>query len=253
MPGPRHILITGASGGIGAALAAAYAAPGVRLSLAGRDPDRLAATARACRDAGAETAITVFDVTDAQAAADWINAADDCSPIGLLIANAGVSAGTGRGGESADQARAILTVNIDGVRNVVRPAIDRMQSRRRGQIAIMSSLAGFVGIPGAQAYCASKAAVRVWGETLRRDLAPDNIRVSVICPGFVRSPMTDVNRFPMPFLMDADRAARLIVNRLHRNRGRIAFPFPMYLAVRLIATLPASLRDRALRPRPGHS
>ena len=111
----------------------------------------------------------------------------------------------------------------------------------------MSSLAGFIGMPGAPAYCASKAAVRVWGETLRADLAADGLRVSVICPGFVRSPMTDVNRFPMPFLMDANRAARIIVAGLAHNKGRIAFPLPMYLTVRAIAALPAWLRDRVLR------
>lgn len=250
MPAPRHILITGASSGIGAALAGAYAAPGIRLSLAGRDADRLSAIARICEAAGAETYTATFDITDSEATSRWVNAADDETPIGLLIANAGMSAGTGNGGESAAQARNILKVNIDGVSNTVLPAIDRMRSRRGGQIAIMSSLAGFIGVPGAPAYCASKAAVRVWGEALRAELAADNIAISVICPGFVRSPLTDVNRFPMPFLMDADRAARIIVNGLDRNRGRIAFPLTMYLAVRAIAALPTGLRGRVLRQAP---
>jgi len=250
VPDPRHIAITGASSGIGAALAAAYAAPGIRLSLAGRDTARLSAVARACRDAGAETYITAFDVTDAAAAAGWINDADDIQPIDLAIANAGISAGTGGGAETAEKARVILQVNIDGVSNVILPAVMRMRSRRRGQVAIMSSLAGFIGMPGAPAYCASKAAVRVWGEALRADLAAEGIGVSVICPGFVRSPMTDINRFPMPFLMDADRAARIIVAGLVRNKGRIAFPLPMYLTVRAIAALPVWLRDRLLRQAP---
>ena len=250
MSKPRHILITGASSGIGAALARAYAAPGIRLSLAGRDPDRLSRVRRVCEAAGAETSTAAFDVTDSDSAARWLNAADDIAPVELLIANAGISAGTGSGGESADQARRILKVNIDGVSNAILPAIDRMRSRRSGQIAVMSSLAGFLGVPGAPAYCASKAAVRMWGEALRTELAADNVAVSVICPGFVRSPMTDVNRFPMPFLMDADRAARIIVAGLGRNRGRIAFPLTMYLTVRAIAALPAGLRDRVLRQAP---
>ena len=250
MPDPRHIAITGASSGIGATLAVAYAAPGIRLSLAGRDTARLSAVAQTCRDAGAETSVTTFDVTDPVAAAHWINQADDILPIDLAIANAGISAGTGDGRETAEQARAILKVNIDGVRNVILPAVMRMQPGRRGQVAIMSSLAGFIGMPGAPAYCASKAAVRVWGEALRADLAADGLSVSVICPGFIRSPMTDVNPFPMPFLMNADRAARIIIAGLARNRGRIAFPLPMYLTVRAIAALPALLRDRLLRQAP---
>ena len=253
MPDLRHVAITGASSGIGAALAMAYAAPGIRLSLAGRDATRLSAIARACRDAGAETYVTVFDVSDRAAAALWINEADDILPIDLAIANAGISAGTGDGGETAEQAHVILKVNIDGISNVILPAVTRMRPRRRGQVAIMSSLAGFIGMPGAPAYCASKAAVRVWGEALRADLAADGLRVSVICPGFVRSPMTDVNRFPMPFLMDANRAARIIVAGLAHNKGRIAFPLPMYLTVRAIAALPAWLRDRVLRQAPRKS
>ena len=250
MPDPRHIAITGASSGIGAALAVAYAAPGILLSLAGRDTARLSTVAQACRDAGAETSVTAFDVTEPAAAARWINHADDRLPIDLAIANAGISAGTGGGDETAEQTRAILQVNFDGVSNVILPAVEHMRSRRRGQVAIMSSLAGFIGMPGAPAYCASKATVRVWGEALRAELATDGIGVSVICPGFVRSPMTDVNRFPMPFLMEADRAARMIIAGLARNKGRIAFPLPMYLTVRAIAALPAWLRARVLRQAP---
>ena len=250
MPELRHILITGASSGIGAALARTYAAPGIRLSLAGRDADRLSGIARICEDEGAETSAAAFDITDSEATSRWVNVADDETPIGLMIANAGISAGTGSGGESAAQAHNILKVNIDGVSNTILPAIARMRSRRVGQIAIMSSLAGYIGVPGAPAYCASKAAVRIWGQALRAELAADNIDVSVICPGFVRSPMTDVNPFPMPFLMDADRAARIIVDGLDRNRGRIAFPLTMYLTVRAIAALPAGLRDRVLRQAP---
>jgi short-subunit dehydrogenase len=250
VPDPHHIAITGASSGIGAALALAYAGPGILLSLAGRDTGRLSAVAQACREVGADTSTGVFDVTDPDAAAHWINEADDRLPIDLVIANAGISAGTGDVTETAEQARNILKVNIDGVCNIVSPAILRMQARRRGQVAIMSSLAGFIGVPGAPAYCASKAAIRVWGEALRADLTADGLGVSVICPGFVRSPMTDINRFPMPFLMDADRAARIIVAGLARNKARIAFPLPMYLAVRSIAALPAWLRDRAQRQAP---
>jgi short-subunit dehydrogenase len=121
-----------------------------------------------------------------------------------------------------------------------------MRPRRRGQVAIMASLAAFRGFPGAPAYCASKAAVRVWGESLRADLAAEGIGVSVICPGFVKSPMTAVNRFPMPFLVETDRAAETIRRGLARGKARIAFPWPLYALVWTLAALPPGLTDRLL-------
>lgn len=241
---PRSILITGASSGIGRALALEYARPGVTLALAGRDAARLAATAEACRQGGAEAHPRRLDVTDAAAAAAWIAEAEARAPLDLVIANAGISAGTGGGEEAADQARRIFAVNVDGVVNTVLPALTAMRARRRGQVAVMSSLAGFVGLAGAPAYCASKACVRIWGEALRGWLAPDGIGVSVICPGFVASPMTAVNTFPMPLLMPAEAAAKRIAKGLAADKARIAFPLPLYWAVLALAAVPPALRDR---------
>ncbi len=247
------ILITGASSGIGAALALAYAGPGAVLALGGRDGERLAAVAAECRALGARVQAETIDVTDRQALAAWIGRADDMAPLALVIANAGISGGTGEGDESEAQARRILAVNVDGVLNTVHPALERMRPRRAGHIAIMSSLAAFRGFPGAPAYCASKAAVRVLGESLRGSLHTSGIGVSVICPGYVESRMTAVNRFAMPMLMPADRAARIIRRGIAANRGRIAFPWPVYAAVRLLAGLPTAWTDPLLRrlPRKG--
>jgi len=139
---------------------------------------------------------------------------------------------------------------VTGVINTVMPAVERMRPRGHGQVAVMASLAAFRGFPGAPAYCASKAAVRVWGEALRGHLHGAGIGVSVICPGYVRSPMTAPNDFPMPLLMDAERAARIIRHGLERNRARIAFPWRLYAAVRLLCTLPAGLTDPVLRRLP---
>ncbi|MEM7221496.1 MAG: SDR family NAD(P)-dependent oxidoreductase [Pseudomonadota bacterium] len=250
MKQPRSILITGASSGIGAALARAYAAPGITLHLGGRDEARLEAVVADCRAAGAEAASQIADTTDKAAMTGWIEAADESAPLDLVIANAGVSAGTGDHGEAPDQARRIFAINVDGVVNTALPTVARMAPRRRGQIALMSSLAGFRGLPGAPAYCASKAAVRVWGESLRGTLAPSGLQVSVICPGFVKSPMTDVNPFPMPFLMAADKAAERIKRGLARGRGRIAFPWPLAIAVWALSALPPGLTDFALRQLP---
>jgi short-subunit dehydrogenase len=243
---PQRILITGASSGIGAALASAYAASGASLVLGGRESNRLATVETACRAAGAEVETAAIDVVDAVAMRRWIEAADERAPLDLVIANAGISAGTGTGGESEAQSRAIFATNLDGVANTVWPALRRMERRGRGQIALMSSLAAFRGFPGAPAYCASKAALRVWGEGLRGEYGAKGVAVTVICPGSVESPMTAVNDFPMPFLMSAERAARIIKRGLARNRARIAFPFPMYFGAWLLGVLSPGLTDPLL-------
>jgi short-subunit dehydrogenase len=125
-----------------------------------------------------------------------------------------------------------------------------MRPRGRGQIAIMSSMTAFRGLPSAPAYSASKAAAKAWGEALRGRHARDGIEVSVVCPGFVESRMTEGNRFPMPFLMTADRAAAIIQRGLARNRGRIAFPWPTYAVAWLLGALPAAVSDRLTRDLP---
>jgi NADP-dependent 3-hydroxy acid dehydrogenase YdfG len=221
----QSILITGASSGIGAALAEEFAAKGVRLVLGGRSNERLAAVSNTCRALGAEVEATAVDVVDRAAVAEWIAAADRRHPVDLVIANAGVSGGTLKGTETEDQARHIFAVNIDGVLNTVFPIVPAMQARHAGQIGIMSSLAGYRGFPGAPAYGASKAAVKVWGEALRGDLKPMGIGVSVIMPGFIKTAMTDANNFPMPFLMPVSRAARIVRRGLEADRARIAFPW----------------------------
>ncbi|RAU21331.1 short-chain dehydrogenase [Paramagnetospirillum kuznetsovii] len=237
------VLVTGASSGLGAALARAYAEPGATLHLSGRDRDRLDAVAAACRDGGAEVHAATLDVTHAPAVAAWVAESEARAPLDLVIANAGISAGTHGGGESAAQVRAIFAVNVDGVFNTVMPALGPMMERRRGQIGIMSSLAGFRGFPGAPAYCASKAAVRVWGEGLRAEMAGKGVGVSVICPGFVETPMTAVNNFRMPLLMQVDEAAAIIRRGLAHDRGRIAFPWPMHVAARIAGCLPSRIMD----------
>jgi short-subunit dehydrogenase len=249
---PRSILITGASSGIGAALARGYAEAGVTLALGGRDTKRLESVAAVCRARGAEVATDRIDVTDRDAVARWIEARDRAAPLDLVFANAGISGTSGAQGEEFHQARQIMSVNVEGVFNTVYPAIAAMRGHApragvRGQIAIMSSLAGFRGFPGAPAYAASKAAVRSWGESLRGELYGEGIMVSVICPGFVTTPMTDGAEFPQPFKMGAERAARIVKRGLEKNRPRIAFPMPTYMAAWLGVAMPEWLCDRLIR------
>jgi len=247
---PRHILITGASSGIGAALARHYASAGVRLDLGGRDQPRLQGVVADCRGRGATVLSRAVDVTDRSAMREWILGADTATPLDLVVANAGigVNEGTGRDGES--RAREVFAVNLEGVLNTAYPAIERMAERGRGQLALMSSLAGYRGFPDAPAYSASKAAVKALAEAWRGALAAHGICVSAICPGFIETPMTQRHPFPMPFLMTAERAAGIIASGLARDRPRIAFPWPMAVGTWFVAALPAALGDRLLRPRP---
>lgn len=246
MSEPKSILITGASSGIGWALALQYAAPGVQLALCGRTPERLEEIAVLCQAKGAKTNIRRLDVQDRAATKKWVIEIDQVNPLDLVIANAGISSGTGVDGNEEEQTRDIFAVNLAGTLNTVLPLIERMKLRQRGQIALVSSLAGFRGLPTAPAYGASKAAVRSYGEGLRGRLAVDGIQVSVICPGFVRSRITDTNSFKMPFFMEADKAAKIIMKGLRRNKPRIAFPWQTYFLMRLITALPLSWMDNLL-------
>ncbi len=250
---PRSILITGASSGLGESLAVSYAGPGVNLFLTGRDHARLEAVSQVCREKGAEVDAKIIDVADAIAMETWIHQADQKAPLDLVIANAGISAGTASHEDAATQTRRVFSVNIDGVANTILPLIPYMQQRKRGHIVIMSSLASFMGLAGSPAYSASKAAVRSWGEGLRGWLVSDNITVSVICPGFVTTRMTAVNRYKMPFLMDCERATHIMRKGLDRGKARIAFPMPFYLFVLFAASLPMWLRDRWINRLPKKS
>ena len=250
MKEPKSILITGASSGIGEALAYAYAAPGVSLHLSGRNQERLEAVAESARQKNANVNIQVVDVTDKEAMTLWIEAIDNETPLDLVIANAGIGLGHNDAPTLAEITEHTFDINVQGVFNTVHPALERMTPRRRGQIAIMSSVAGFVGMPGAAPYAASKAAVRSYGEGLRGAYHRRNIEINVICPGFVVSRMTDRNRFHMPFLMDTEKAAGKIVRGLERNKPRIAFPWQMYGSIRLLQMLPVWLADRVLRRSP---
>jgi short-subunit dehydrogenase len=246
---PRSILITGASSGIGAALARAYAAPRTRLAICGRDAARLAAVADLCRERGAEVIETCLDVTEAAAAAAWIDTVDRASPLDLVIANAGVQGGLWRDGcgETLDELHRVMDVNFGGVSNTIYPVLPAMRRRRRGQIALIASLAALRGLPYSPGYCASKAAVRIYGEALRCWLAPEGIGVSVVLPGFVETRMSDTVSGPKPLILSSERAAGIIRRGLAKGRRQVAFPYPLYLGMRLMRALPAGLIDTILR------
>lgn len=260
---PKNIVITGASSGIGAALAKYYAknasqghsgnssASETTIALIGRNADRLEEVAKDCREFGVQVVCGLIDVTCEDNMRNWLENFDSEHPIDLIVANAGISGGTAGGSESEEQVRSIFKTNIDGVLNTILPVAELMKKRRSGQIAIVSSLAGMRGLPSAPAYSASKAAVKAYGEGLRGDLAKHGVGVSVICPGYIKTPMTDVNDFPMPLLMSADKASAIIARGLGKNKSRIAFPFPMYFVLWLVNFLPVVLSDKIFASLPG--
>ncbi len=248
--GPTRLLITGASSGIGRALALAYARDGASLFLLGRDAARLEATAEACRAAGAsEVETRVADVRDREAMARLVELAHGARPIDILVANAGVATGLSPGQilETPEAVRATFAINVTGVFNTVEPAILAMCGRRRGQIAIVGSMAGVRGLPYSPAYCAAKAATHLYADSLRGALAPHGVKVSLIVPGFVRTPMSARTKSWQPGAISDEAAAQIIKRGLERRRPVIAFPRFMYYAMRFFTFLPPSLVDGVMR------
>lgn len=246
----QRLFITGASSGIGRALALAYAADGASLCLLGRDGMRLEATADACRAAGAvEVETAVADVRDRDAMARLVETAHAARPIDLLVANAGVATGLSPGQvlETPEAVRAMMAINVNGVLNTVEPAIPAMCARGAGQIAIVGSMAGVRSLPYSPAYCAAKASVHMWADCLRGRLAPHGVKVSLIVPGFVETPMAARTKSWQPGAISDRRAAQIIKRGLARRRPVIAFPQYMYYAMRFFTFLPPGLVDGVMR------
>lgn len=239
----NHVLITGASSGIGEALAIYYAKHGTKLlSICGRNEERLNKTADECRKFGAEVNTKIIDVADAKAMETWIDEVNLKMPLNLVFANAGVATLE----ETSENVRRTFSINVMGVVNTVLPAIElfkKAPADQKKHIAITSSIAGYHGMPTCPSYSATKAGVKAWGEGLRLALAPLGINVSTICPGFIRSRITDKNTCPMPYFMEADKAAEIIAKRIEKNVGLIAFPWQMRLATWLGSILPNVVSD----------
>ena len=243
------VFITGASSGLGAALASHYAARGANLGLVARRGEALDALAARL---AAPCAVYAADVGDVAGMARI--AADHCAAHGtpdIVIANAGVSSGT-LGGDPEDLAvlERILRTNVLGLAATLAPFVAPMRERGSGTLAGIASVAGIRGLPGSGAYCASKSAAITWMESLRLELAGTGVRAVTVCPGYVDTPMTAVNRFPMPFMIGADDAARRIARAIDRGARYTVIPWPMRLVAIALGLLPASLYDRAFARAP---
>jgi short-subunit dehydrogenase len=241
---PPRIFLTGASSGIGAALARHHAAAGATLGLVARSGDRLAELAAElpCR-----CFIYPLDVADAAALA--AAAEDFMARAGVpdqVIANAGVSAGTlTEHAGDLPAFRRIFETNVLGLVHSFSPFIAAMRAEGRGTLAGIASVAGVRGIPGAGAYSASKAAAITYLEALRVELRGSGVRVVTIAPGYVATPMTAVNRYPMPFMLPADVAARRIARHIGKGSAFAVVPWQMALVARLLRWMPNAIFDRA--------
>lgn len=245
-----NVFLTGASSGIGAALARHYAVRGARLGLFARRRDRLAAVAAGL--APASCAVYPGDVRDGEAlrraAAEFIGR---FGVPDIVIANAGVSVGT-LTAQVADSEvfRTVFDTNVLGMVHTFQPFLPGMLAERRGTLAGIASVAGFRGLPGAGAYSASKAAAISYLESLRVELLDTGVAVVTICPGYIATPMTAKNRYRMPFLLTADRAAQLIARAVDRRRRFYVLPWPMAWLGRLMRILPRPLYDRVFAHAP---
>lgn len=234
----KNIIITGASSGIGEALTEYYAKNGAEnIFICGRNAERLEKVADISRKHKCNIYSKIMDVTDSEQLKAWIEEANQIAPLNLVIANAGVATLE----ETPENIYNTFNINVMGVLHTVLPALDIFKKREKKKacaIAIMSSIAGYHGLAACPSYSASKACVKAYGEALRASLRGSNIQVNIICPGFVKSRITDKNTCPMPFFMSAEKAAQIIGSRIERNVGLIAFPWQMRLATWAVSILP---------------
>lgn len=246
---PNSILITGATGSIGGALALSYAAPGRTLVLQGRNEERLNSIAHKCEARGAQVYTGLIDLREREKLVDWLNAISKDVTLDLVIVNAGVNSNIGpyAQGESWQEIEALVEVNILSAMLIIDTVLPQMRSRKNGQIALVSSLAAYFGLPLTPSYSASKAAIKAYGEALRGWLAPEGIRVNVIMPGYVSSVMCDTMPGPKPFLWTPEKAALVIKTGLQKDKARISFPFPLNFGTWFLAVLPASFAITILR------
>lgn len=238
-----NVLITGGSSGIGEALAYECAKKGDTLFICGRNSSRLEAVAEKCRELGAKSVYAkLVDVSKEVETEIWVRECELIAPIERVFSNAGI----GTGEETTENVRKTFAINVGGNLNVVLPIIEIFRKRgEKGlrQVLITASIAGYGPLSTCPAYSGTKSCMKTWGLALRGMLKREGIKVSVICPGFVRSRITDLNTCPMPFFMEADEAAKIIIEAADKNIGLIAFPWPMRFATWLLSILPFRLNE----------
>lgn len=239
------ILITGASSGIGAAIAIEYSRYGHTLFLFGRNSERLNNILQECIKNGAKKVFTyIADVVDKNHMQTAIQTIIDSNDIDIVFANAGISSVMTNTLEETKQIESVMQTNIFGVLNTIQPFIESMCKKKSGHIVVISSMASFMPIPQCPAYCASKVVVRFYSESLYPILLKNNVNITTICPGYIKTPLTDKNNFYMPFLMSPEKAAKIIIKKLQKKPIRIIFPNILYFGIMLILLIPSFLRGK---------
>lgn len=246
---PQTVLITGATGGIGQALARRYASRPCTLALHGRNAERLAQLTTTCEEQGAKVVSAAFDIRDLDRLRVWINRVEEQSPIDLAIVNAGITSNMRETATGEDWAtiEQVIDVNLKAALATIDAVLPFMLKRGAGQIALISSLSAYYGLPLTPAYCATKAGLKAYGEALHGWLKPRGVRTSVVLPGFVKSAMSDRFPAPKPFMQSPETAAKIIVDKLSLGRARISFPFPLNLGMWALSVLPPGWSERILR------
>jgi NAD(P)-dependent dehydrogenase (short-subunit alcohol dehydrogenase family) len=232
-----NIFITGGTSGLGLALAQQYILDGHRVGICGRDLGKLPARL---------TEHALFssykaDVVDKEGLFDAMERFSGDIGLDLVIANAGRSVGTKPSIPDFELGREVMRVNVIGVMNTFEKAMEIMLPKKSGHMVAISSVAGLVGLPRAGAYCASKAAVIKLCESMSVDLAVHGINVSAILPGFIDTPLTEINAHPMPFLMSAEKAAKITAKAIEDKKVYFIFPRPMKFLILLLEKMPRFL------------
>ena len=240
----KVVMITGASSGIGRGLALELGARGAKLGLVARRADALQEIVQETESIGSKALALPADVQNAEsirAAADRLRG--EFGPIDLLIANAGIGGATDAAEIQPSEVARVINVNVIGAANSVAAVVPDMVAQGRGQLVAISSLAAYRGLPKSAAYCASKAAVSAFFESLRLDLQPRGIDVTIIHPGFIKTPLTAGRHAQMPFLMELNDAVKKIIHAIEKRRKSYAFPWQLATIVRAGMIMPNFMYD----------
>lgn len=245
-----HVAITGATSGLGWEIAKFYANKGYSLSLTGRNEERLHKISEICSDLGATVMVKKVEITDASAMDLWLTQAHAQTPVDILVANAGIG-GAGvvvsESAETAELARQIVDVNTTGAINTIAPLIPLMMERGRGHIVIIGSISAAIGLPQSPVYCASKAALKVYADAIRRLLKPHGVRVTSVLPGFIDTPMSRSIGMPRPWCWSAEQAAARIARDVERGAAHCIFPWQLKYLISLQNLMPTWASDLILQ------
>ncbi|MCS6873472.1 MAG: SDR family NAD(P)-dependent oxidoreductase [Pyrinomonadaceae bacterium] len=247
----KTVFITGASSGIGAEMARQVSAMGATVGLLARRFEELEKLRNEIESLGGKARVFAVDVTNYESCVQAVESfVTEFGKIDILVANAGIAGKVVNAWEiEPKNFEQVIRVNLLGAVNIVRAVLPYMLERNEGQLVAISSLAGFRGLPKSASYCASKSAMNAFFESVRVDLFSSRISVSIIQPGFIRTPLTAGRRSKMPFLMELEPATRKIVKAIEKRKKFYAFPFPLATLVRLARFFPASLYDRMVSKR----